>query len=210
MSSRHATQLLMWVRNSSYRGGRPARLGSRARSRRPSARRLSSHPGSACALPSSRSRSMFVIARLPRPCVRIPQRAPELRARVVQRLVDRAARRSEAFREHVGGDFVHGHALKDEPLSLGESLVDRAPKRREQLLVARWPGAPAAPASGSRSQIDSSTSTLRFRQARRRRRDDVSRIANLQAHVVNRAAPRYDSSFARIAMRASLAASTQR
>jgi hypothetical protein len=73
---------------------------------------------------------------LPKPSVGVPgflERAPELGARVVQRLVDRATRRSETFREHVGRDFLHGHALKNEPLSLGELLVDRATKRRNQL-----------------------------------------------------------------------------
>ena len=43
----------------------------------------------------------------------------------------------------------------------------------------------------------SSISTFRSRQAWRRKRLDVSKITNLQAHVVKRAAPRYVSSFAR-------------
>src|SRR5438094_8336188 len=65
----------------------------------------------------------------------IDQRAPELRARVVQRLVDRASRRSETLGEHVDRDVFHRYALKDQALTFGEMLVDRTVERGDQLIV---------------------------------------------------------------------------
>jgi len=53
----------------------------------------------------------------------------------VKRLVDGASRRSEPLREDVYRHIIHCHALKDEPLSLGEMVVNGAVKRNDQLIV---------------------------------------------------------------------------
>jgi len=63
------------------------------------------------------------------------QRPPELCARVVKRLVDGAPRSSDALRENVYRYIIHCHALKDEPLSLGEMVFNGAVKGNDQLIV---------------------------------------------------------------------------
>jgi len=59
----------------------------------------------------------------------------ELRACIVKGLVDRPTRRAESFREHVDGNIVHGHTLKDESLTRREVRVDGAVERSDQLVV---------------------------------------------------------------------------
>ena len=115
---------------------------------------------------------------------------PELAAGVVHRLVDGAAGAPEAL-----GDDVDRHLLEDDrgedgALPRGEVLRDGALDRGPQLVALRLGLGLAGRGSASRPHRAASSVTGRPRQLSRRRAAETSRIANLNAQVVKRLAPR--------------------
>ena len=65
----------------------------------------------------------------------LDQRSPKLRARVVQCLINRAARTVESLSENIDRNVIHRHALKDQSLSLGQLLIHGLAQRCHHLVV---------------------------------------------------------------------------
>ena len=182
----------------SCRAPRPRHRRRRARARRSgrAPRSTTSQVTSGAAGPSTRARRSRVsslIASPPSdrsagPCER--ELGSELAPGVVQRLVERAARRAEALGEDVDRDVLKRD--RDEHRALvGSSARSRsrpATARSSSAVSASTPG--PAPRRREARQPSSSSGTSRPCHARRRAFTAASSSANLYAHVVNRLWPR--------------------
>ncbi len=139
----------------------------------------------------------------------VGERHSKFAASVVQGLINGPAGTVEPLGQHVDRDLVNSRGLED-----GRADDRSADPGRRAGAPPPAPDSPRSQRGGAPiGQLAPHLVVLRApccRQAWRRSRVEISKITNLHAQVVKRAAPRKSSSFLRMFITASLAACTQR